>query len=189
MMPAKAIRDGKKLALTIIVGVFIAIMLITLANLIVSYAYNAPEYDTYCNQSVYSYPQAYPNIATNCTFNKTLNDQANSCTSQGGMPVYEYDNNGCLTGLSSCNLCSNQFNDATARYNMISFFIFAIVGFALIVAGLFIPTLLIQIIALPAGAILVIEAAVKNFSDKLSVIIVLALLVVAAIYLSLKKLK
>lgn len=188
-MPRKRVKSGRNLALTIIVGIFIAIMLITLVNLIVSYVYTAPEYNAYCNQSIYSYPQPYPVQATNCTFNKNLNNQVNNCTSQGGMPVYGYDDNGCSTGLKLCDFCSKQFNDATAKYNRISFFIFAIIGFILIVVGLFIPTLLLQITALPAGAILVIESTVKNFDDKLSVIIVLALLVVAAIYLSLKKLR
>ena len=70
-----------------------------------------------------------------------------------------------------------------------TFFIYAVVGFALIVFGLFISALLLQIVSLPAGAFLVIEAAVKNFDDKLFVIIVYGLLIVGALYLALKKLK
>ncbi len=179
---------GRKLALTIIVGIFIAIMVITLVNLLVSYSYPAPEYEKYCNSSIYAYAQPYP-IPQNCTFNKSINDEATACTSQGGSPIYEYDDNGCYAGLKTCDMCSMQFNDATKVYNRISFFVFAIIGFALIVLGLFISTLLIQIISLPAGAVLVIEAAIKNFDDKLAVIIVLGLLVIAAVYLALKKLK
>jgi len=59
----------------------------------------------------------------------------------------------------------------------------------LIVAGLFVHILLIQIITMPAGAFLVIEAAVKNFDDKLLVIITFSLLIIAAVYLALKKLR
>jgi hypothetical protein len=54
---------------------------------------------------------------------------------------------------------------------------------------LFSSVLLIQILALPAGAVLVIQAAVKNFDSKLMVICTFALLIVAAIYLALKKLR
>ena len=180
---------GRKLALNIIVGVFISIMVITLVNLIVSYTYASPEYNNYCNQSVYSYPKPYTMPQVNCTFNKTLDDQANQCISDGGNPIYNYNDNGCSTGLQKCDLCQKQFDEATKSYNRNSFFIFALIGFILIVAGLFASTLLLQIISLPAGAILVIEAAIKNFNDKLAVIIVLALLVAAAIYLALKKLR
>ena len=180
---------GKKLALTIIVGVFISIMVITLVNLIVSYSYAAPEYNNYCNQSSYYYPKPYVTPSTSCQFNSALNNQADACINQRGNPVYDYDNNGCYSSIRICDFCSKDFDEAMKSYNRISFFIFAIIGFALIVLGLFIPTLLLQIIALPAGAILVIEAAVKNFDDKLAVIIVLALLVIAAVYLALKKLR
>lgn len=188
---------GRTLALTIIIGVFIAIMVITLVNLIVSYAYPSPEYNRYCNSSAYSYPYAYPDkpylpqpgVNTTCSFNSTLNDQVDACTAKGGAPIYQYDNYGCTVALKKCDLCSQQFDSALKTYNRVSFFIFAIFGFILIVLGLFIPTLLLQIITLPAGAILVIEAAVKNFDDKLAVIIVLGLLVIAAVYLALKKLR
>jgi len=42
---------------------------------------------------------------------------------------------------------------------------------------------------MPAGAVLVIESAMRNFDDKLAVIIVFALLIIAAVVLALKKLK
>lgn len=179
-------RSTKNLALTIIIGVFIAIMVITLVNLIVGYVYVSPQYSDYCNQSLYGVP-SLPG-SSNCTFSQNLNNQVNNCSSGRGIPIYQYDSNNCPISIS-CNQCSNQYNAASSKYNRISFFIFAIIGFILIVVGLFISVLLLQIIALPAGAILVIEAAIKNFDDKLSVIIVLTLLVIFAIYLALKKLK
>jgi hypothetical protein len=59
----------------------------------------------------------------------------------------------------------------------------------LIVVGLFVKPLLIQIATLPAGAVLVIEAAMKNFDNKLMVIITFSLLIATAVYLALKKLR
>ena len=106
-----------------------------------------------------------------------------------GMPVYDYDAQGCTSNLKICDFCSKQFDDAIQKYNRNTFFIFALIGFILIVAGLFVHTLLLQLVTLPAGAFLVIEAAVKNFDNKLAVIIVFALLIVAAIILALRKLK
>jgi hypothetical protein len=125
----------------------------------------------------------------NCTFSNDLQKQTEECYNQRGIPVYDYDNEGCTSSIRECNMCQKTFEDAMKSYNRQTFFVFAAIGFALIVVGLFVATLLIQIIALPAGAFLVIEAAVKNFDDKLLVIITFSLLIVAAVYLALKKLR
>jgi len=139
-----------------------------------------------------SYPVKY-GVGTeqcgNCTFSTALQKETEQCTQENGMPVYDYDDKGCTVALKECNLCNKEFEDAMKSYNRSTFFIYAAIGFALLVVGLFIGVLLIQIITLPAGAFLVIEAAVKNFDDKLYVIITFSLLIIAAIYLALKKLK
>lgn len=182
---------GRKLALTILVGVFIAIMVATLANLIVSYAYESPQYEDYCDYGYLNegpYAKPLPGVS-NCTYNQAVNDQAQQCFSEKGNPIYEYDSNGCATRVKECNMCQKDFEDATKIYNRNSFFIFAALGFILVVIGLFIGDLLIQIITLPSGAFLVIEAAVRNFDDKLYVIITFALLIIAATYLAWRKLR
>jgi len=193
-------RKGKKLggrnfALTILLGVFIAIMVITLFNLIVSYVYEPPLYEDYCKgveNSMGSYPVKYGlsnELCGNCTFSPVLQQQTEECWNNRGIPVYNYDSKGCTSALKECNMCQKTLEDDMKAYNGKTFFIFAIIGFALIIAGLFIHVLLIQIITLPAGAFLVIEAAVKNFDNKLSVIIIFSLLIAAAVYLALKKLR
>jgi hypothetical protein len=118
-----------------------------------------------------------------------LQEEFDNCTKEGGTPVAEYDNNGCSVTLKECNMCQKNFEDAMKVYNRHAFFIFAAIGFALIVVGLFVKPLLIQIATLPSGAVLVIEAAMRNFDSKLMVIITFTLLIVAAIYLALKKLR
>lgn len=182
---------GRKLALTILIGIFLAIMIATLFNLIVTYFYEVPRYDDFC-KNIYDNP-AYkfnPYLqCSNCTFSKILQSQSESCGQENGIPVYEYDEKGCAVSVKECNFCNKEFENAEKLYNRNTFFIYAIIGFALVVAGLFIPLLLIQITSLPAGAFLVIEAAIKNFDDKLYIIITFSLLIIAAIYLALKKLR
>jgi hypothetical protein len=182
---------GRQLALTILIGVFLAIMIATLFNLIVTYFYEIPQYDDFCgniyDNSIYKY-NPY-SLCSNCTFPKELQNQSEVCGQQNGITVYEYDEKGCAISIKECNFCSKEFETAEKTYNMNTFFIYALIGFALVVIGLFIPILLIQITSLPAGAFLVIEAAVKNFDDKLYVIITFSLLIIAAIYLALKKLR
>lgn len=188
---AKKISKSRNLALTIILGIFIAAMFATFFNLLVSYAYPAPEYNKFCNQGDFysSYPIAKPLGDSSCTFNRDLQEQSQQCITDEGQPIYEYNDSGCPTSMKECNFCNKQFTDSQEKHNRISFYIFAIVGFILIVIGLFIPILLLQIAVLPAGAFLVIEAAIKNFDDKLTVIIAFGLLIAAAVYLAIKKLR
>jgi hypothetical protein len=199
IMVRKRVNSGKALkgrnfALTILLGIFIAIMVITLFNLLVSYFYEAPKYEDFC-KGIYdtgSYPVKYGvgnEACGNCTFSKTLQEQVDKCQQGNGIPIYDYDSKGCTSSLKECNVCNKEMETAMEAYNKNSFFVFAVIGFLLIVMGLFVSVLLLQIITLPAGAFLVIEAAVKNFDDKLLIIITFTLLIVAAVVLAMKKLK
>lgn len=185
---------GRNFALTIILGVFIAIMLCVLVNLVVDYVYPGPEYETYCKGMiggpVYGSVEVKSGVVGGCcNSTKELQEQIQACVNEGDSPVYEYGEGGCPTSLKECNDCGKRFENSMKVYNRQVFFVFALIGFIMIVAGLFATPLLIQISLLPAGAFLVIEAAVKNFDSKLTVIIVFALLIVAAVYLALKKLR
>ncbi len=186
--------SGRTLALTIILGVFIAIMIVTLFNLTVTYFYEPPKYEEFCKgvEGIGSYPIKYGmggGGCGNCSFSEELQKQTEDCYKEKGIPVYDYGSDGCTIAIKECNFCSKNLEDATKTYNRNTFFVYAAIGFALVVAGLFISILLIQIISLPAGAFLVIEAAVKNFDDKLYIIITFSLLIIAAVLLALKKLR
>jgi len=185
---------GRNFALTILLGIFIAIMVTTLFNLIVSYAYESPKYDEVCRNTngFGAYPVKYGignEQCGNCTFSKELQKQIEECVKDGGIAVYDYDDKGCTTSIKECDMCNKEFEDAMAKYNKNTFFIFAAIGFILIIVGLYTKPLLVQISTLPAGAFLVIEAAAKNFNDKLLIIIVFSLLIIAAVVLALRKLK
>lgn len=192
---AKEKLKGRRLAITILLGVFVAIMLTIFVNLLVSYVYSGPEYQKYCPQDMGFQSQIAKTlpgtgqVTVNCSFDKQLNDVAENCSINGGQPVYDYSDKGCAISLKKCDMCNKEFNDAQERYNRKTFFIFAIIGFLLIAYGLFAGSLLLQIVALPSGAFMVIEAATKNFDDKLFVIITFGLLIAAALYLAIKKLK
>ena len=189
-MAKKDKSKGRKLALTILLGIFIAIMVITLFNLIVTYVYPVPDYNKFCNSTI-AWQSSPVKISENlcCNLSQSLQNEQTNCYSQGGQPVFNYDNNGCANSLKKCDLCSKDFENANQVYNRNTFFIYAAIGFVLIVSGLFINVLLIQIITLPAGAFLVIESAIKNFDDKLYIIVTFSLLIIAAVYLALKKLR
>jgi len=185
---------GRRLAITIILGVFIAIMIGIFVNLLVSFVYEGPQYEKYCPAQAFDsqFPaKTIPGtgIYSNCTFINDINILGENCSQSMGQPRYNYDSRGCVTSFKSCDMCSKNFEDAIKAYNRKTFFIFAVIGFALIVFGLFNAGLLMQIVSLPSGAFLVIEAATKNFDDKLFVIITFGLLIVGALYLAIKKFK
>ncbi len=183
--------SGRNFALTIILGAFIAIMVIVLFNLIVEYVYEPPEYEDYCARGdIGAYPiKAGVDSCQNCSYSKALQEKVDACVKDNGVPVYEYDELGCTKELKKCDLCQKNFEDDMKSYNRRVFFIFAAIGFILIVAGLFLGALLLQLVTLPAGAVLVIEAAMRNFDDKLLVIITFAILIILAIVLALRKLR
>jgi len=183
--------SGRNFALTIILGVFIAIMVIVLVNLIVDYAYPSPKYENYCTRSDMEPYSIKAGIYScqNCTYPKTLQDKVNECINNKGNVIYEYDERGCPSAVKECDLCQVNLENDMKAYNRKVFFIYAAIGFILIVVGLFLAQLLLQLVTLPAGAALVIEAAMKNFDSKLLVIIVFALLIILAIILALKKLR
>ena len=185
---------GRRLAMTIILGVFVAIMLTIFVNLLVSYVYEGPQREKYC--PAYAFDSQFPaktipntNIYSNCTFKNDVNSVAENCSQSMGQPRYNYDSRGCVTSFKACDMCYKNYDDASKAYNRKTFFIFAIVGFALIIYGLFAGSLLLQTVSLPSGAFMVIEAATKNFDDELFVIITFGLLIIAALYLAIKKLK
>jgi hypothetical protein len=191
MVKNKKISSARILALTIILGIFISIMVIILVNLVIDYAYPSPEYDDFCDRNNFerAFPQKINSGDTCCNFSKSLQEEQEECYSERGQPVFEYDDQGCSIALKECDMCSQEFEDAQESYNRKVFFVFAGIGFILIVFGLFAKLLLLQLIALPAGASLVIESAINNFDDKLYVIIAFSLLIFAAIFLALKKLE
>ena len=145
-MVAKEKLRGRRLALTILLGIFVAIMLTIFVNLVVSYFYEGPQYDKYCAGSMREpYPIKYGydvGICQNCTYSQVLQEQVDSCQKDGGNAVYNYDSRGCTVSLKSCDMCNKEFNDAQNAYNRRTFFIYAIVGFILIVFGLFASSLL-----------------------------------------------
>jgi hypothetical protein len=185
---------GRNFALTILLGVFIAIMISILFNLIVEYVYEPPNYEKFCTSIMGKYSTSPTGTyitekCLNCTFSKDLQTQLDNCSKEGGTPIPEYDEKGCTIAMKECDMCGKNFDNEMKIYNRNSFFLFAVIGFALIVVGLFVKPLLIQIATLPAGAVLVIEAAMKNFDNKLMVIITFSLLIATAVYLALKKLR
>lgn len=101
----------------------------------------------------------------------------------------------CLDGndgiRSPCPLDCNKegFDEALKSFNQLKFYIFAGIGFVLLVIGLFIPNLTLLIIALASGGILVGEGIVFNLQNKILVFISLALILLIGGFLAVRKIR
>lgn len=92
-------------------------------------------------------------------------------------PMIDYSDN--KTSQDDCNTEYDQYQDAIKNYNQIRFYIFAGLGFILLLSGLFIPEIITKITGLASGGILVAEGIVMNFENKIAVFIsLIAILVI-----------
>jgi len=78
--------------------------------------------------------------------------------------------------------CYNDYEKAREPYNQKKFYVFAFIGFILLIFGLYTKEMLLQITSLASGGILVFEGIATNFQSKLIVFIsLLAILVIFGI--------
>ncbi len=78
--------------------------------------------------------------------------------------------------------CREKWSEVQESFNQIRYYIFAVIGFALLLVGLFHKENLVQITGLATGGILVFEGIVVNLRNELIVFIsLLAMLVIFGI--------
>jgi len=141
-----------KIALTIIVSVILTVILISLVNVGTSIVIEDPKYEDYCEDFYPKYVQE--NIT------KEEAEQLNQEQQQ----------------------CNEDYMEAQKPYNQYRYYIFAGIGFILLLIGLFSKENLIQLTGLATGGILVAEGVVINSANKTIVFFsLLAILVIFGI--------
>ncbi len=149
-----------KLALTIIVSIILTVIIISLVNVGTSLFLNKPEYSKYCGDIE--------------TAPKPITQNQTSCEAEGGTWEREY-----------CNYykqCEKEYQKALKPYNQIRYYIFAGIGFILLLIGLFAKENMIQLTGLATGGILVTQGIVINFENKTIVFIsLIAILIIFGI--------
>jgi hypothetical protein len=112
----------------VLLGIVIAIIFLMFCVFGTKLIYDNPEYKDYCNNS-YTSPLK---IASNYNTSMELENKANECYKQGGIPKYEYDEEGCGIDLE-CDFCSKNFEEANKDYTKNLFLISLIFGMIVIV--------------------------------------------------------
>jgi len=150
---------ANKLALTIIVSIILTVIMISIVNVGTSLFLERPEYEDYCGE-IRPMPIEKGQEETQETC------EANNGTWRNGYCDY-------------FEKCSEAHRTAMKPYNQIRYYIFAGIGFILLLIGLFAKENMIQLTGLATGGILVTQGIVMNFENKTIVFIsLLAILVI-----------
>lgn len=118
------------------IGIFIVFMFL-LHNGIRAFYKSSPMYDDFCNSINSNYPREPKPLplGQSCTFTEQLRNEEQSCYSQKGQPVYNYDQYGCQISVKECDLCQLQYDEARNDYNKVVFIIAIIVGIITLIIG------------------------------------------------------
>lgn len=160
---------ARKLGLTILIGIILTVLIISVVNVGMQLIYERPEYGDYCGEYRPMPVLQNPNETACAQDVKICED---------GTTVSRNPKLGCEFPPCSDEFetCQKEYDSASDNYNQIRFYVFAIIGFALLLLGLWHKELLIQITGLATGGILVLQGVVMNLKEKLIVFITLLLI-------------
>lgn len=139
-----------KIVLTVIVSVILTVIVVSLVNVGTSIVLEEPEYDDFCGDADLRY------------------EPANRSDVEVGKLNEDYVR------------CNEEYREAQRPYNQYRYYIFAGIGFVLLLVGLFVKENLVQLTGLAAGGILVAEGIVINLDSK--VIVFFSLLAILIIF-------
>ncbi len=117
----------------LVLGIGIFIVYLLMLNYGIEAFYKTPKYDDFCAGVFERFPGKID--GANCTFNRSLQEQVNQCSSDGGIVIYEYDDNGCTIALKECNMCNKEFNEARIEHDKVVFVIALIAGILTLLIG------------------------------------------------------
>ncbi len=140
-----------KLALTIIVSIILTIIIVSITNVGTSLFLDEPEYEDYCGASMEKM-------------------RLSPGTTEEERIAFDQEQE----------KCSGEYRDAMKPYNQIRYYIFAGLGFVILLIGLFTKENMIQFTGLASGGILVTQGVVINLQNKL--VVFLSLLAILGIF-------
>ncbi|MEK6919220.1 MAG: hypothetical protein AABW73_04230 [Nanoarchaeota archaeon] len=178
--------DIKKVALTLAVGILLALFV----GFLVDAIYSSPKYEDFCTNN--NYPIAYektvnrelvsgcPNITVSATDEK-------SCYDSKGYITFNYTSS-CPSSYY-CETCQVELESANQDYSRNLFFILAPISIALIAAGLFLSLESIGSGFILGGILILIYGTIRVFGDlsKVMRVILLGVELVLVIWLGYRR--
>ena len=127
---------ANKIALTIIVSIILTVILISIVNVGTSIIIEEPKYEDYCEREDIKFPPTERTEEESTKLNEDLIK------------------------------CREEYEEAQRPYNQNRYYIFAGIGFILLLIGLFAKENMVQLTGLASGGILVAEGIVINLQNK-----------------------
>lgn len=162
-----------KITLTILVSIILTVIIVSLVNVGLSLFLERPNYEDYCGEFK---TQEIIDTQERC---EEIGGQWNSEGKTRPIPA-DIENPPLIDGYCDRDFtCRQELDEAQDSFNQIRYYIFAAIGFILLLIGLFAKENLIQLTGLASGGILVFEGIVTNFENKTIVFIsLLAILII-----------
>ena len=182
--------DIKKIALTIAVGVLLALFV----GFLVDAVYSSPKYEDFCSPSTRPAYEKFPYpdmINTSSCPKINYNDSIyTSCTFDKGYVAYKVDSNGCQVD-PYCEICQVKFDDGNKIYSRNLFLILAPISIILIIIGFFLSLESIGSGFILGGILILIYATFRVFGDlsKIMRVVLLGVELVLVIWLGYKKIE
>jgi len=166
-----------KTVFTVIVSIILTILIVSLVNVGLSIFLEPPDYNKFCG-SYNSY--AVPVLNEKTPTESVCSNDTRTC--DDGKVLSRDLQQGCM--FPSCDprfkTCQEESDNAMKDYNQMRYYVFASVGFILLLIGLFIAFNMIQLTGLFSGAILLLEGIIFNFQNK--IIVFISLLIIFLIF-------
>ncbi len=145
--------------------------------------YPGPEYEDFCGERPF-FP-VNKEVCEPLDVDPVFQEQ---CFSSGGMLDYEYDAEGCQQSVS-CNTCSADFDTQRDNYNKNIFFIFVIVGIAVLIGGMFVAEVSVSSGLLLGGILTIIIGTLRSWSEIGDILrfLLLGLVLVLLIFIGMRK--
>ena len=141
-----------KTALTILISIILTVIIVSTVNVGTSLFLNEPEYNDFCEEPVIEPLEPNATKEDRTAYNEKFDE------------------------------CREEWDTSRESFNQIKYYIFATIGFTLLLVGLFHKENLIQITGLATGGILVFEGIVINLQNKLIVFLsLIAMLIIFGI--------
>jgi hypothetical protein len=174
--------SGSRIFLLIMISIIFTVLVVALVNIGVSLFLTTPEFDDFCDiNSVRPLPVEKPELQACPEDAKTCDDG----TVLSRDPLLNCEFPPCKDEFETCN---KEYSQARESFNQIRFYIFAIIGFALLIFGIYTASFY-QITGLASGIILVIEGVLANLQNKIAVFILLLFILVVFWFIARKILK
>jgi len=159
-----------KIVLTIIVSIILTILIVSLVNVGLSIFLTDLKYEDFCG--FFTSGPIIQNNTILCT------EDVKNCPD--GKTLSRDTKLGCEFPACSDKFrtCQEEFQEALKPYNQIRYYVLALVGFILLMVGLFTKVNTVQLTGLATGGILITEGIVINFQNKIIVFISLILILI-----------